>query len=210
MGFRERFRGHVLDWAMRQMNELRPEAVSEAEGEVLEVGFGTGLNLGFYPPGVKGVVGLDPKPTGDLPAVEERIRSAAFPVERCALRADGELPFDAGRFDCVVTTWTLCSIRDPLRALREMRRVLKPGGRYFFIEHGRAPSERTAGWQDRLNPLWRRLADGCNMNRPIDQLVREGGFEVSSLERFRHKGPGVLAHMYRGVATRADAGREGQ
>ena len=204
MGLRKRFRSRMLDWAMRQMNDLRPETVSEAEGEVLEVGFGTGLNLGFYPPGVKRVVGLDPNPTDGLPVVDERIRSAPFSVERCALRADGELPFDAGRFDCVVTTWTLCSIPDPMRALTEMRRVLKPGGRYLFIEHGRAPSEGTARWQDRLNPYWRRLADGCNMNRPIDQLVRESGFDVARLERFRHKGLGVLAHMYRGVATRAD------
>jgi ubiquinone/menaquinone biosynthesis C-methylase UbiE len=203
MGFRRQLRSRVLDWAMRQMNDLRPETVSNAEGEVLEVGFGTGLNLGFYPPGVKAVVGLDPNPTEGLPALDERIRNAAFSVERCALRADGELPFDAERFDCVLTTWTLCSIPDPLQALAEMRRVLKPGGRYLFIEHGRAPSEGTARWQNRLNPYWRRLADGCNMNRPIDQLVREGGFDLVGLERFRHRGPGVLAHMYRGIATRA-------
>jgi ubiquinone/menaquinone biosynthesis C-methylase UbiE len=84
-----------------------------------------------------------------------------------------------------------------------MRRVLKPGGRYVFIEHGRAPSAGTARWQDRLNPLWRRIADGCNMNRPIDRLVEQGGFRLSGLERFRHEGPSVLAHMYRGVATRS-------
>ena len=202
MGLREQLRGRMLDWVMRKMNELRPEAVSAAEGEVLEVGFGTGLNLDFYPPGVKAMVGLDPNPLEGLPAVEERLRAAPYPVERCALPADGELPFDAGRFDCVVTTWTLCSILDPLRALGEMRRVLKPGGSYLFIEHGRAPIVRTAGWQDRLNPLWRRFSGGCNMNRPIDRLVQEGGFELVGLERFRHKGPGLLAHMYRGVAKR--------
>jgi len=116
------------------------------------------------------------------------------------IRADGMLPFDAGRFDTVVTTWTLCSIADHRRALDEMRRVLRPGGRYLFIEHGRAPAERTARWQDRVNPLWRRLTGGCNMNRPIDLIVQEGGFELERLARFRHTGPGLLAHMYRGVA----------
>ncbi|NIP78112.1 MAG: methyltransferase domain-containing protein, partial [Gemmatimonadetes bacterium] len=107
--------------------------------------------LPFYPPAVKRVVGLDPHPADGLPALEERIRNAPFEVERCALRADGALPFDAGRFDSVVTTWTLCSIPDFQRALAEMRRVLRPGGRYLFIEHGRSPAEGTARWQDRVN-----------------------------------------------------------
>jgi len=168
---------------------------------VLEVGFGTGLNLSYYPPGVKTLLALDPKVVEGLAPLEERLRRAVFPVERVSLRADGALPFDAGRFDCVVTTWALCSIPDPLGALGEMRRVLKPGGRYLFIEHGRAPTAHTARWQDRLNPFWRRIADGCNMNRAIDRLVVEGGFDLAILERFRHRGPGLLAHMYRGVAT---------
>jgi SAM-dependent methyltransferase len=200
MDLRTRLRGGLLDWMMRQMNDLRSEALAEAEGEVLELGFGTGLNLPFYPATVKRVVGLEPHPTDGLPALEARIRAARFAVERCALRADGALPFDAGRFDTVVTTWTLCSIPDPRRALGEMRRVLKSGGRFLFIEHGRAPAEATARWQDRLNPTWRRLAGGCNMNRPIDRIVQEGGFELDKLERFRHRGPGLLAHMYRGAA----------
>jgi ubiquinone/menaquinone biosynthesis C-methylase UbiE len=203
MRLRDWIRPRLLDWTMRKMNELRPEAIAAAEGDVLEVGFGTGLNLGFYPSAVKSVTGLDPQSIEGLSSLDERLERAAFPVERCTLRADAELPFDAGRFDCVVTTWTLCSIPDPQRALAEMRRVLKPGGRYVFIEHGRAPSAGTARWQDRLNPLWRRIADGCNMNRPIDRLVEQGGFHLTGLERFRHEGPSVLAHMYRGVATRS-------
>jgi SAM-dependent methyltransferase len=201
MDLRTRLRGGLLDWMMRQMNDLRPEAVAGAEGEVLELGFGTGLNLPFYPAEVRRVVGLEPRPTDGLNALEERIRAARFEVERCALRADSTLPFDAGRFDTVVTTWTLCSIPDPGRALGEVRRVLKPGGRYLFIEHGRAPVEGTARWQDRLNPVWWRLAGGCNMNRPIDRIIQEGGFELGRLERFRHSGPGLLAHMYRGAAS---------
>ena len=193
----------MLDWAMRQMNDLRPESVSRAEGEVLEVGFGTGLNLEFYPPGVKSLTAVDPFATDSLPAVDERIRCCSFPVEHHRLRADQPLPFDAGRFDCIVTTWTLCSIPEPAIALAEMRRVLKSGGRYLFIEHGRASDARTARWQDRVNPVWRRLAAGCNLNRSIDTLVEQAGFELISLDRFQNEGPALLAAMYRGEARRS-------
>jgi ubiquinone/menaquinone biosynthesis C-methylase UbiE len=202
MSLRERIKPRLLDWVMRQMDDLRPETLARAQGEVLEVGFGTGLNLRHYTAGVLSLTGLDPLRTEGLKVVDERIARAPFPVKRTALRADGELPFDAGRFDCVVTTWTLCSIPDPLTALGEMRRVLKPGGQYVFIEHGRSERASTARWQDRLNPLWRRLADGCNMNRRMDELVERGGFELVSLERFRARGPSVLASMFRGEARR--------
>jgi ubiquinone/menaquinone biosynthesis C-methylase UbiE len=188
---------------MRFMDELRPEAVEAAQGNVLEVGFGTARNLEHYGAGVEKLTGLDPMRTDGIGAVEERIAKASFPVERTVLRADGQLPFDAGRFDSIVTTWTLCSIPDPATALAEMRRVLKPGGRYVFIEHGRSPRPSTVRWQDRLNPIWRRLMDGCNINRPIDQLVDAAGFTLASLDRFQHRGPAVLAHMYRGVAVRS-------
>lgn len=200
MGIRVWIRNQLLDLAMRQMNELRPEALSGSHGEVLEVGFGTGLNLAYYPPSVTSLTALDPNVVDGLPAVERRLSDAPFAVERCPLRADGELPFDSGRFDTIVTTWTLCSIPDPHRALVEMRRILKPGGKYLFIEHGRASLESTARWQDRVNPLWKRLSDGCNVNRSIDEIVEKSGFELDSLERFRHQGPAIFAQMYRGCA----------
>jgi ubiquinone/menaquinone biosynthesis C-methylase UbiE len=203
MGLRERLKPRIQDFAMRFMDGLRPETIAAAQGEVLEVGFGTARNLEHYGSGVGRVTGVDPMSTEGIGAVEKRIARARFPVERVVLRADGRVPFDAGRFDCVVTTWTLCSIPDPSAALAEMQRVLKPGGRYLFIEHGRSPVPGTARWQDRLNPIWRRIADGCNMNRPIDQLVEKAGFALTSLERFQYRGPRVLAHMYRGVATRS-------
>jgi ubiquinone/menaquinone biosynthesis C-methylase UbiE len=203
MGLRERLKPRIQDWAMAFMDELRPETVAGAEGEVLEVGFGTARNLEHYGKGVERVTGLDPMRTEGVAAVEERIARASFPVERTVLRADGALPFDAARFDCVITTWTLCSIPDPHAALAEMHRVLKPGGRYLFIEHGRSSRPSTVRWQDRLNPLWRRLMDGCNINRPIDELVGRAGFSLASLDRFQHKGPPVLAHMYRGIAIHA-------
>jgi SAM-dependent methyltransferase len=190
----------MLDWAMRQMNELRPQTVAQAGGDVLEIGFGTGLNLDFYGGDVTALSAVEPEPPERLAALEARLARAAFPVDVRGLRADRELPFDAGRFDCVVSTWTLCSIPDLGSALAEVRRVLKPGGVLAFIEHGRAPDEATARWQDRIDPVWKRIAGGCHMNRPIDVLLEQGGFELEKLERFRHKGPRLLAHMYRGSA----------
>ena len=203
MSIGEWIRPRLLDLALRQMDDLRGPTVGEASGEVLEIGFGTGLNVAHYGPGVKSLVALDPKIPRNYPPVEARMAAARFPIERADLRADLTLPFDAGRFDCVVCTWTLCSIPDVRAALGELLRVLTPAGRFFFVEHGRASSERTARWQDRLNPLWVRLADGCNMNRAVDVLVEAAGFRLVSLDRFRHRGPAILAQMYRGVAERA-------
>lgn len=184
------------------MDPMRPETVGAAHGDVLEIGFGTGRNLAFYASTVDSVHGVDPMVTRGVGPVERRIAQAPFPVERFSLSADDTLPFDAGRFDCVVTTWTLCSIPDARAALTEMRRVLKPGGAYLFLEHGRGRTERTARWQDRLNPLWRRLTDGCNLNRPVDELVQSAGFELGPLREFNAAGPALTSHMYRGIATR--------
>ncbi len=204
MGIAAWLRPRLLDVTMRQMNDMRPDTVGLAEGDVIEVGFGTGINLDFYGSGVKSLVAIDPNPTAGFAPTESRLARARFPVERSGLRADRALPYDDARFDVAVSTWTLCSIPEPLEALTELRRVLRPGGRFVFVEHGLSEHPRTAHWQDRLNPLWRRLADGCNMNRRVDQIVQEGGFRLVSLDRFRGRGPGVLAEMYRGVAERAD------
>ena len=195
-------RPRLLDLAMRQLDELRGPTVGLAQGHVLEIGFGTGLNLAHYGPAVKSLVALEPKVGAEYGPTRARIAAAPFPVERAQLRADASLPFDAARFDTVVSTWTLCSIPNLAIALAELRRVLRPGGRFVFLEHGRAESPRTARWQDRLNPLWVRIADGCNMNRPVDRIVLAAGFRLAELDRFRHKGPGVLAQMFRGVAER--------
>jgi ubiquinone/menaquinone biosynthesis C-methylase UbiE len=202
MNIRDRIRPWVQDFAMRMMDDLRPETVGLARGQVLEIGFGTGRNLRHYSSEVRSVWGVDPMVTHGVGPVERRIDESPFSVQRTALRADHRLPFDAGRFDCVVTTWTLCSIPDAHAALDEMRRVLKPGGRYLFIEHGRARDERIVRWQDRLNPIWNRLAEGCNINRPIDRLVEQAGFELTSVDELEGKGPRLVSHLYRGVATR--------
>ena len=202
MSIRSRIKPWLQDLAMRQMDPLRVDTIEHAEGDVLEIGFGTALNLQYYGSGVKTLVGLDPMDVANVGKVQRRIQSANFPIERKALRADGGLPFDRARFDTVVTTWTLCSIPEVADALREMRRVLKPGGKYLFVEHGRADNDDTAKWQDRINPIWNRVCDGCNINRKIDRLVEDGGFELERLDRFRAKGLGIAAQMYRGVATR--------
>ena len=203
MGFRTWLKPRLQDFVMAAMNDLRPDTVAQAEGDVLEVGFGTALNVRYYGDQVRTLTGLDPMSTEGVEKIDERVAQAKFPIERAVLRADGELPFDAGRFDTVITTWTLCSIPDAHKALLEMRRVMKPGGKYVFIEHGRSEKASTARWQDRLNPMWRRIADGCNINRQIDEVVEKAGFELSSMDRFRGEGPAILASLYRGVATRA-------
>jgi SAM-dependent methyltransferase len=137
-----------------------------------------------------------------LPArTAQRLAAAPFPVERVRLTAE-RLPFPDRRFDCVVSTWTLCSIPDALAALRELRRVLEPGGRFVFLEHGRSDDPRVARWQDRLNPIQRRLGGGCNLNRPIDALIRDAGFAITRLDRYVIEGePRLMASMYRGTAS---------
>jgi ubiquinone/menaquinone biosynthesis C-methylase UbiE len=202
MKLRDRIKPWAQDLGMRLMDDLRPEAIIGARGDVLEIGFGTGLNLPHYPCEVQSLSAVDPMTTEGVGPVERRIENAPFPVKRTAVRAEGPLPFDSGRFDCVVTTWTLCSIPDASAALDEMHRVLKPGGLYLFIEHGRGRTERTIRWQDRLNPIWSRFTDGCNINRPVDLLVERSGFELTSLDEFNGKGPRVISHLYRGVAKR--------
>jgi ubiquinone/menaquinone biosynthesis C-methylase UbiE len=182
----------------------RAKALEPAHGEVLEVGFGTGLNLPHYPRGVTRLVAVDPE---EMLAqkVSERVAAAGFPVE--VIRQGAErLPFETGRFDCVVTTWTLCSIGDPACALREMRRVLKPGGSYVFYEHGRSADPRVARLQDWVNPLWKLtgIGCGCSINRPIDSLIYQAGFRIVSLERYALGRPRIMQEMYRGVATHGE------
>jgi len=179
----------------------RTKTLKSVHGEVLEVGFGTGLNLPHYPPGVTRLVALDLEEV--LPAkVSRRVAGANFPVER--VQQVGEhLPFGTGRFDCVVTTLTLCTIANPVSALSEIRRVLRIGGTYVFLEHGRSADRRMARLQDMLNPLWRLcgIGGGCNINRPIDSLLAQGGLRVASLERYVLGRPRIMTEMYRGLAT---------
>jgi ubiquinone/menaquinone biosynthesis C-methylase UbiE len=182
---------------------MRSEALAPARGHVLEIGFGTGLNLSHYPSSVTRLTVIEPRAALE-DRVRRRIARAPMPVERFQLDASGRLPFEDGSFDSVVTTFTLCSIADVSSALSEIRRVLKAEGRYIFLEHGRSDDPRVAKRQDRFNPIQRIVGDGCNLNRAIDRLIREGGFEIEKLDRFvMPDTPKMLGEMYRGIARGA-------
>ncbi len=192
----------LMDWALgtRRVQERRREALAPVYGSVLEIGFGTGLNLPHYPGAVTWLTALDPGPL--LPKrVARRTSEASIPVELVHCRAE-VLPFEASRFDCVVSTWTLCTITDVGAALREVRRVLKSDGKLVFLEHGRSDDARVAKWQDRFNPLQRFIACGCNLNRPIEVLIDQAGLKIAQLERFLMPGvPRIGGEMYQGTAV---------
>lgn len=192
----------LMDWVMRGpvFQDERQRVLARAHGEVLEIGFGTGLNLPHYPTTVAKLVTVDPADT--LPdRVAARRCAVSFPVEIVHQTAE-VLPFDAPRFDCVVSTWTLCTVPDPIAALREVRRVLKPDGLFLFTEHGRSDDPTVARWQDRLNPIQNVVACGCHLNRRIDRLVTEAGLTLTELDRFVLPGvPRIGGEMYRGAAV---------
>jgi ubiquinone/menaquinone biosynthesis C-methylase UbiE len=190
--------------SMGSFQKLRADLLKDVRGEVLEIGYGTALNLPLYPAGVSQLVMIDPARL--LPSrVAQRMAQVGFPVAIEQQPAES-LPFPDQRFDFVVSTWTLCTIPDPVRALGEIRRVLKPGGLLLFLEHGRSDDARVAAWQDRLNPLQRLAGCGCNLNRPIDRLVETGGFDLVHRRRFRMPHvPRILGEMYQGHAARGAA-----
>lgn len=194
----------LMDWGMgtRKFRQERQQALAPLHGAVLEIGFGTGLNLRHYPMAVTSLTALDPATL--LPKkVARLISEGSLQVELVRLSAEA-LPFEDGRFDCVVSTWTLCTIPDAVAALREVGRVLKPGGKYVFLEHGRSDDARVARWQDSFNPLQQRLACGCNLNRPIDALIRQAGLKLENMDRFLMPGiPRIAGEMYRGIAIPA-------
>ena len=170
--------------------------------QILEIGFGTGLNLQFYPDQVTKLTALDSERM--LPKmVDKRIAQARVPVEQLQLDASGRLPFEDDVFDGIVTTLTLCSIADVESALSEIRRVLKPDGEYVFLEHGRSDDPRVATRQDFWNPIQKIIACGCNMNRPIDLLIMGADMEMIQLDRYQLPDtPRVLGEIYRGIAKK--------
>ncbi|MEK7235269.1 MAG: class I SAM-dependent methyltransferase, partial [Nitrospirota bacterium] len=192
----------LMDWVMSgdEFQQLRRVLLQGTHGEVLEIGLGTGLNLPHYPGRVSCLYAIDPAPL--LPErVTQRSRAVAFPFQIKQVSAE-TLPFGDRTFDCVVSTWTLCTIPDPIKALREVRRVLKPDGRFLFLEHGRSDDAQIAAWQDRLNPLQRVIGCGCNLNRKIDGLISEAGLTITKLDRFAmHSVPRIVGEMYRGTAV---------
>jgi SAM-dependent methyltransferase len=192
-----------MDFVMRrsELTPIRARVAAMLDGDVLEVGFGSGLNVPHYPLTVTQVRAVDPATIGRKLAAK-RVAASSVPVEYVDL--DGQnLSLASASIDHVLTTWTLCSIPDVDRALSEIRRVLRPGGSFHFVEHGRSPDRKVANWQDRLTPLQRRVAGGCHLNRPIDQLVLDSGLELTRLENYYADGPKAFGYMFEGVATKA-------
>lgn len=190
----------LLHLAMRQpvLTPYRQRAARAAEGRVLEIGIGSGLNLGLYGLAVTEVVGIEPSS-----ALLDRARKAAAsaPVRTELIEGSAEaLPMESASFDTVMTTWTLCTIPDAARALDEIRRVLRPSGSLLFVEHGRAPEPGVARWQDRLDPIWTRVAGGCHLNRSIANLVASRGFRLDALATSRVPGPRTHTFLYEGRA----------
>lgn len=190
----------LCDLAMRnkQFGPYRDRVVGAAEGRVLEVGVGSGMNLPFYRPGAQEILALEPAPK--LLAMARRAPNAAgIPISFLEASAEA-IPLDNRSIDTVITTWTLCTIPDAASALAEMRRVLKPGGRLLFVEHGLAPDEGVRRWQNRITPLWRRISGGCHVNRPIKTMVETAGFRIDRIETGYIPGLKPMSFIYEGSA----------
>jgi len=202
VGFYER---HILPRAMNRLcgvgslQPLRRRVCSGLAGDVIEIGFGSGHNVPSYPAAVKSVTAVEPS---DLSwkLAGGRLAATAVPVTRSGL--DGQsLPFEDDSFDTALSTWTLCTIPDVSQALSEVRRVLRPGGKLHFLEHGLAPDERVRRWQRRLDPLQQRIAGGCHFTRPIVDLLEGAGFTITELDVFYEPGPKFAGADSLGIAT---------
>ena len=191
-----------MDFALSGGERLRRQALKSVHGSVLEVGFGTGLNLPCYPPAIEKLVALDVARM--LPArVERRIAKTGFSVQQEIITPHEPFPFKDEEFDCVVTTWTLCSVRAAENLLREIQRVMRADGVYLFLEHGRAFDDQMAARQRRLNWLSSLLANGCCLDVPIPAVIREAGFNIVRLERFiDDRTVRVAGYMYQGMAKK--------
>ena len=180
-----------------ELEALRRKWVPAAEGRVLEVGIGSGLNLPFYTSGVS-VTGVDP--SIELKVYAEEVAAASnIPVEFVTQGCE-DLPFANDYFDSAVVTWTFCTIPDPETALEEIRRVLKPSGKLIFVEHGKANDAAVTRWQDRIDPIWKHLAGGCHLNREPDKSILNHGFKFETLEEGFIPGPRFATYNYRGIA----------
>lgn len=189
-----------LTMRQKQLLPFRQRVIGAAEGRVLEIGIGSGLNFPLYGGAVTSVIGLEP--SSELLSMARPRAEAAAAITLLDASAE-TIPLDIGSIDTVVTTWTLCTIPNASQALAEMRRVLRPGGALLFVEHGRAPEPGVARWQDRLDPLWSSLAGGCHLNRKMDDLIGGGGFRIEAMENTRIPGPRTHTYLYQGRARPA-------
>jgi len=198
--YNDRILPYLIDRAMRQetLDPYRRRVVSAAVGRVLEIGIGSGLNLPRYARDASLVIGLDPAEKS-LGMATQAGRTASVRVALIGGSAE-EIPIDDRSIDCVVTTWTLCTIPNVEQAIAETRRVLKPDGSWLFAEHGRSPDPGVRRWQNLLTPIWRRIGGGCHLNRPIRQLIEDAGFRIERLDTGYMKGPKPMTFMYEGVA----------
>lgn len=194
---------YLLDWAMSDaaIAQYRQQVLANVAGDVLEIGFGTGLNLSYYPENIHKLVAIDANP-GVHKLAQKRLQNSSITVDHRVLNGEN-LPMPDQSFHSVVSTWTLCSIAHVEQALKEIYRVLKPGGCFFFIEHGLSREPNVQVWQNRLNPIQKVIADGCHLNRNIRQLI-EAQFETVEIEEFyAEKEPKFIGYLYRGTATKA-------
>jgi ubiquinone/menaquinone biosynthesis C-methylase UbiE len=193
----------IIDKVMsrEELNVQRRESLTGLSGEILEVGFGSGLNLPYYPKEVIKILALDPSTTARRLA-QKRIDSINIAVEFVGLTGE-DIPLDDNSIDCVVTSWALCTIPDPLKALLEMKRVLRPNGVYHFTEHGLSDIESITKWQDIINPIHKKIAGGCHINRPIKDLILNAGFNIRKLENFYMNGSKIMTYTYKGIAFKS-------
>lgn len=184
----------------QQFSEVRSRVTAGLEGDVVEVGFGSGLNVPHYPSEINKLKAIDPATLGRKLAAK---RVANSPVDIEYIELDGQaLPLETDSIDHVLITWTMCTIADIEGALKEMYRILRPGGQLHFVEHGHSPDPKVAHWQDILTPLQRRISGGCHLNRPIDQLISQAGFNIIKMDNFYMKAPKPIGYIFEGVATK--------
>lgn len=186
-----------LSMSNPRLHPYRERVVGAAEGRVLEIGSGSGLNLPFYRRGVREILALEPDPA--LLAMARRVPHTGIPVNFMEASAEA-IPLDDNSIDTVVTTWTLCTIPGAAAALTEMRRVLRPQGKLLFVEHGLSPDRGVRWWQDRLTPIWGRISGGCHLNRPIRSIIEDAGFRIDRIETGYMQGPKPMTFMYEGSA----------
>lgn len=205
MGFYSKYLfPRLMNWTLRakEISDLRHELLSEVKGKVLEIGFGTGLNLPHYPKSVKELAVIEPN-TGMHALALKQIVNMPVKVDHRTLQGE-KLPFKAGTFNSVVSTFTLCSIKDINKALKEANRVLKTNGKFFFLEHGLSSEANIKKWQNRLNPIQNIIGDGCNLNRDMEKIIKKASFKILTLKKFYFKKyPKVAGYFYFGTARKS-------